>query len=232
MRLFCVAVAALAGVLTAPAFAGIANISGAGGAIPASGSGGGGTWNGGSPTAMPTSPFESSVFISGGVMSVHSITFTDMVHSFMGDLQAVLYDPTGMGHNIFVRPGVGFNSSIFGSAVDFNGTYTFVESGGASLPTVTGGGTTILPSGEYNQTFQGSPTAAGSWESGSFNIHNTPLSQISGSGGTWTLRIYDWTGGDVGTLGGWTLNYVAIPAPATLALLGLAGIVSRGRRRG
>lgn len=217
--------------LAAPALG--ATITGSGGAIPGTGSGGGGDWNGGNPTALPDAPFESTVILSDAVASVQSITFTGLVHQFVGDLQAVLYSPDGTGHNIFVRPGVGFNNSVFGSAMQFDGSYTFFESGAASdLPTLSGGGGGSLASGDYNQTFGGSPTAMGTWEDGAQGIHNTPLSQISGSAGQWTLRIFDWTGGDVGTLGGWSMSYVlAVPGPGAAAMLGLAGLLVRTRRR-
>ena len=140
MKIMHLATAIVVGAFAAPPLGGIAvhTATGAGGSIPGAGTGGGGTWNNGDPTAMPSSPFESSVEISGGVASVHSITFTDIVHGFIGDLQAVLVDPNGVGYNLFVRPGVGFNNSGFGSGRDFNGTYTFIESGAEfDLPTAT-----------------------------------------------------------------------------------------------
>jgi MYXO-CTERM domain-containing protein len=209
------------------------SITGAGGPIPPSGTGGGGTWNNGNPTAMPTAPFMSSVMLTEGIASVQSITFTDLAHTWIGDLQAVLFDPNGVGHNIFVRPGVGDGGSTVGSNTNFLGTYTFVESGAPNnLPVVSGGDTLFnQPSGMYNQTFAGSPTAMGSWEDGAQNIFNTPMSMMSGEAGEWTLFIYDWAGGDVGSLGSWTLNYTAVPAPGALALLGLAGLAATRRRR-
>jgi len=207
-------------------------VVGGGGLIPASGTGGGGVWNNGNPTAMPPSPFMSTVNIVDGVSSVQSITFTNLIHTWMGDLQAVLFDPNGVGHNIFVRPGVGAGGSTVGASLDFNGTYTFFESGApGNLPIVTGGGTAILPSGDYNQTFEGSPTMLGSWVSGAQNIFNTPLSQISGDAGAWSLVIYDWAGGDAGSLGSWTLNYTPIPAPGAFALLGVGALLGARRRR-
>ena len=208
-------------------------VSGPGGLIPATGTGGGGTWNNGAPTAMPTSVFESTVNIGTDVASVNSITFTNLAHTWIGDLQAVLFDPNGVGYNIFVRPGLLHNNSTVGSANNFNGTYTFVESGAPNdLPILSAGDTTFnLPSGTYNQTFGGSAAAGATWVSGHMSIHNTPMSQISGSAGTWTLRIWDWAGGDPGSLGGWSIDYTPVPAPGALALLGLAGLAGARRRR-
>lgn len=218
------------GVLASTSSASI--VVGGGGLIPASGTGGGAVWNSGNPISLPPSPFMSTVNIADGVSSVQSITFTNLVHTWMGDLQAVLFDPNGVGHNIFVRPGVGAGGSTVGASLDFNGTYAFFESGApGNLPIVTGGGTAILPPGDYNQTFEGSPTALGSWVSGAQNIFNTPLSQISGGAGDWSLVIYDWVSGDIGSIGSWTLDYTPIPAPGAFALLGAAAFLGARRRR-
>lgn len=228
-KIFIVAIAI--GALSSTAMAGL--VSGPGGAIPPTGTGGGGTWNNGNPTAMPTAPFISTVNITDGVAGVNSITFTNLTHTWIGDLQAVLFDPNGVGHNIFVRPGVGAGGSTVGSNTNFLGNYTFVESGAPNnLPILASGDTSFnQPSGVYNQTFQGSPTAMGSWDNGAQNIWNTPMNQISGGAGIWTLYIWDWALGDVGSLESWTLDYNAIPAPGALALLGLAGLVGARRRR-
>lgn len=49
--------------------------------------------------------------------------------------------------------------------------------------------------------------------------------------GNWTLYIGDGVGGDVGILDAWSMTITTIPAPGALALLGMAGLVSRRRRR-
>lgn len=202
---------------------------GAGGPIPAVGTGGGGSWTSGDgATALPTDPFESSINIGTGVLSVNSITLEGLSHTWIGDLHAVLVDPSGDEHNIFVRPGL-FNASGFGNSGDFlGGDYTFVESGAPNdLPT----DSTAFdpPAGTYNQTFAGSPSAQ--WVDGNLGIFNTPLSAIAGDAGDWTLKIYDWAGGDSGSLGGWSIDVELVPAPAGLAVFALFGLAGTRRRR-
>jgi subtilisin-like proprotein convertase family protein len=190
--------------------------SGPGGNIPASGTGDG-TW----ATVLPSAPFVSSVNLAGGVASVQSIVMNvSIAHTWLGDLHAVLVAPNGTGYNIFVRPGS--TSGSLGNSGDWTvGSYTFVDpiGGGSALPTV--GNATP---GTYIQSYD-------SWTSGNFNYFNTGMNSITGGAGTWSLKIYDWAGGDSGALSGWTINYTPLPAPGALALLGLSGMTLGGRRR-
>src|SRR5687767_9406072 len=105
---------AVAGVATAilstsSALADVA--SGAGGTIIG---GGGGSWVNGpaGATVLPTAPGtnSSSVVLPVGVASINSITITGLAHTWIGDTHAVLIDPTGAMHNIYVRPGL-FNTT-------------------------------------------------------------------------------------------------------------------------
>lgn len=167
--------------------------SGPGSPVPASGSGGGGSW----PNVLPPSPGISTASVGVAVTNIDSIVIDGYLHSWIGDTMATLSDPSGNEHLIYVRPG-SINGS-FGNSGDFTGgQYTFVESGSSSLPT-----SGNAPAGTYNQSFN---TGAGtSWNSGTAGVFNTPLSMISGPAGNWTLRIYDWAGGDTGSFSGFTL---------------------------
>lgn len=208
----------LAALISASASADSA--SGPGGPIPASGSGGGGTWQ----TTLPPNPFQSTVNLPIGVASIQSVVLNvSTTHTWIGDLQAVLFDPSGVGYNIFVRPG--FTGTGFGSSGDLlAGTYTFVDPSDGNHPTLPASGNTT-PGTTYSQSY-------GPWTNGNLGINNTGFNSIShANAGTWTLRIYDWAAGDSGALSGWTLNYTPIPAPGALALLGLAGLVGSRRRR-
>lgn len=213
---------ALAGLTATALIAGSAladSATGPGGAIPDNN--GTGVWQ----SSLPTVPFNSNVTLNQ-VASIQSIVITVTVtHTWIGDLQAVLFDPTGKGYNIFVRPG--FTGTGNGNSSDWlAGTYTFVDpvGGNPTLPTATNS----VPGSTYSQ---GYGVGGGLWTNGNLNIFDTGMNSISGAAGTWSLKIYDWAGGDVGTIGSWTINYTAVPAPGALALLGLAGLVGVGRRR-
>ena len=186
----------ISGCLSATASAQF-SASGAGSAIPASGTGGGGTF----PLVLPVTPATSAAAVGVAVTSIDSVVIDGLTHTWAGDVQATLSDPNGVEHLLFLRPGF-LNTSNFGTAGDFlAGTYTFVESGGASLPT-SSNGIDITP-GTYDQTFDSGGVI---WNSGDAGIVNTPMSMITGPAGNWTLTIYDWGGGDSGSFTGWTLN--------------------------
>ena len=175
------------------------SVSGGGGSIPASGSGGtGSTWD----TTQPATPATSTVNVAVAVSNIDSVQIDGLSHTWIGDLQVTIGDPNGVEHNVFVRPGYA-NTSLAGNSGDFlGGSYLFVESGGLDLPndSLT---TVNPPAGTYNQDFD---TGGAVWTSGNSNIFNTPFSGISGPAGTWTLTVYDWAGGDIGSFSGWTLN--------------------------
>ena len=180
------------------------SVSGGGDNIPNAGTGGdavvigdgGAVWD----TTQAGFPGISTVVVPEAVNSIDCITIEGMTHTWIGDLQATLVDPAGNEHNIFVRPGY-LNTSTFGNSGDFGGDYTFIESGGMDLPNTSTG---VNPApGCYNQDFDTGGTV---WVSGTNNISNTPLSGITGAAGTWSLKIYDWGGGDIGAFTGWKLS--------------------------
>ena len=167
--------------------------------IPQTGTGGeGASW----PQVLPLPFGQSTATVPVPVTSIDSIQFYGLHHERIGDLQFVLVDPNGIGHNLLVRPGVGDGGSPIGNTGEFLvGGYTFVESGGATLPG--DAGETDLSAGVYNQSFT---TGVGIWPSGLHGILNTPLSQITGPAGNWTLKVYDWKEEEWGASAGWILN--------------------------
>lgn len=182
------------------------SVSGGGSLIPASGSGGdvGVVGDGGAlyDSVIPGLEATANVNVPLPVLSISSIEIQGLTHTWVGDLLCTLEDPTGIEHLIWVRPGF-LNTSNFGSSGDLvGGTYTFIESGAAALPTTSGSAGNVLP-GTYDQSFS---TGGTTWGSGTGGIFNTALSSISGPAGTWTLHIYDWGAGDSGSFSGWTLN--------------------------
>jgi subtilisin-like proprotein convertase family protein len=183
----------------------------AAGPVPAVGTGGGtGTlW----PTVFPPTPYVNSYSVTvppGATQIVKVDVSFSTQHTWIGDLQMVLTDPTGGNHNILHR--VGFTTTGSGFACDLNGAYSIYETAGLSWPTVCPASTDI-PAGDYDQVF-------GSWTSGTNGVFNTPLSAIPVSSGTWTLTIYDWVGGDSGVLADWKLCFNVPTGPTSYCTAG------------
>lgn len=178
-------------------------VGGAGGPIPPSGTGGG-TW----PNLQPPSFFTSTVNVPVPVVGVTAVVLSGITHTFVGDLQCVLRDPDGVGHNIFNRSG--FAGTGFGNNGDFlapGQNLTFVPSGGAPWPS-----SGNISSGRYNQDFG---SGGGSWIPGVLSVDDQDLGCIRGPAGNWTLVIYDWASGDIGALAGWTLFGLVDPLGTT-----------------
>lgn len=183
---------------TAAASAGVFTVSGAGGPIVDNV---GGTY----PGVFPTGPSVFTVTVPNQVKTVTSVKLQGLTHTWIGDLQAVLRDPAGNGHNLFVRPGY-LNTGNFGNSGDFlGGDYTFVDCGTAgalTLPTSSAVATNP-PAGSYLQAFG---VGAGAWPSGTSAVDNNCIGTIKGAAGVWTLTMYDWGGGDTGAITGWMLS--------------------------
>jgi hypothetical protein len=208
---------AVIGVLAAPL--GAQTYNGPGGVIPSAGSGGG-TYDATLPcTTVPANFFTSTILVPVPVCTVDQIQLDNWTHTWVGDLQIVLVDPGGTGHNIMVRPG--FNSAgAFGNSGDrLGGTYKFVKVGGLPVPHAAA---TNMLAGTYNEDF-GDPNIGafppgGLWLAGNTIADGTnPLLTVNnGMGsvvcpppfapGAWELRIYDWAGGDTGAISGWSIS--------------------------
>jgi subtilisin-like proprotein convertase family protein len=180
-----------------------------GGAIPASGTGGQGTY----PTTLAPAPSLFGLAVSSlpaGASVVTEVKLIGLTHSWITDCQFVLEDPSGALHNLLVRP-----SSSAGAALncDFSGTYSIVAPGSpTALELPEGcGNTQIVTPGPYAQNFGSGPFA---WPSGTSGISNTPLDSIQAATGVWTLRVYDWASGDLGFLTSFDICFGA-PGSAT-----------------
>jgi Tol biopolymer transport system component/subtilisin-like proprotein convertase family protein len=176
-------------------------ISGGGGVIPVSGTGGGGTW----PAALPPSPVieASNEPAPAGAAKILSVEIQGLSHTFVGDLQIVLRGPSGQATNMMHRPG--FTGTGFGSGGDLTGgDYFFVDPAldGADVP-MSGD----MAPDIYHQFFG---DAGGIWPSGTNGITNRPLKMLPVEGGTWSLEIYDWAAGDVGSFTSWKLHGLAL----------------------
>jgi len=205
---FSSAAIALCAVALFSAGASAQNYPGSGGPIPSSGTGGG-TYP---STPLAGTELSSAVAVPSSVTSVDKITLNNWTHTWVGDMQIVLVDPTGVGHNVMVRPG--FTGSGFGNSGDrTGGLYEFVPSGGVAVPHAAAA---PMPAATYNQDF-GNP-GGGLWVSGTsigaMVVNNTPMNTITGPSGNWTLKIFDWASGDVGNIDSWILHVNgSLPAP-------------------
>ncbi len=204
MRTLAFAFATVAAVAFAPTGAFAQQLGcttgGAGGLFPTSGTG-----NGTYQTVLPTFPMTSTLNVPSippGATCVTEVKLNGMTHTYTGDVQYVLTSPSGQKINLFNRQG---------GANDWGGDYVInsVEQG-APLPTAVGG---IYPTGStFSQSF-------GTWTGGNFAIDNVALSAVPAATGDWTLTIYDWVSGDIGTLTSWDICFGTPPPipPPTLA---------------
>ena len=148
-------------------------------------------------------PFTSSVTCVNPVASLTAVKLRGLSHTWRGDLHMFLRDPNGVAYNLVVRPGFSPPSDLFGFANDYiPGDFTFVDTGGANQGF---GGISLAP-GTYNLYYN---SGAGQWTNG---MSNTPLANIAGPAGVWTLEIRDWGRQDTGSLTGWTLEGTDGPA--------------------
>ncbi len=178
---------------TAGAGSEISSTVGPGGVIP-DGPTGGGVWN-----VTPNWPeVNSPVTVPSRLGSVTAVELQGLTHGWRGDLHVYLEDPAGARFNLIVRPGYEGGSDEGDSGGLAEGTYTLVESGGASLAQ---GSAQLLP-GTYDAYLN---TGDGLWTSSEFPIANVPLGSIAGSAGTWRLHVRDWYEGEVGWFTGWQL---------------------------
>jgi hypothetical protein len=181
-------------------------VTGTGGPIPLTGSGGGGTW----PNVLPPNALMRQIVLPTDATSIDWVSFKALSHTYVGDLQFVLYGPSGVGHNLAHRPG--FTGTGFGLSTDLAGDYTIIGADApAPWPTTV---PLVLPPQSYNQYF-------GNWPSGVNNIFNTPMNAIPVvPGGIYTLAVFDWAGGDMGNLATWNVAGHGPPGPAVYCSAG------------
>lgn len=166
---------------------------------------------------------------TGTIASLNNVTinFGPPNHTWVGDLQISLTAPNGDNvHIISVTGSTG--PTAFGDSSDFGGTYVFVDGGGADFAAAAAAAPagSVVPPGTYNRFTN--PLAGAT-----IGVDTDPYSVFNGDSitGAWTLTVKDWGAGDTGTLGSWSLNIKLVPGPGALALIGLAGLVGRARRR-
>lgn len=220
----------------------------ASGVVAAAGAGQTTTWS--SPSGLNLSVPDGAYDGSLGSMESHAVgvphldaeLITDvkvsiaMDHTFVGDLTIKLLSPDGTLVTLLNRPGlpgvpddgsiVGGDSSNLSSA--FAITYDDNASSGV-LSEMMGfglGGSQVI-----GDPANGSPDNYVPFPDGAEG--NLTLSDLNGESavGNWTLYIGDSASGSTGMLESWSIEVTTIPGPGGLAILGLAALTGRRRRR-
>lgn len=174
--------------------------------------------------ASASAPYGTTIMVTGipagqTVVDV-DVTIADFSHTFPDDTAALIGSPDGLYVLLFDGPGA--------RSAALNQTWVFDDSAVQPLPIGDPLASGIWqPSNQYNDEFP-APVPAGP--------HPGELSTFNGTNpnGAWALYVADYVaGGDVGSIGGWTLTITtaAVPEPATLTLAGMLGAAACLRRR-
>jgi hypothetical protein len=151
--------------------------------------------------------------VSGTVSNVEvsNLTFGAPVHSWVGDIEAVLIAPNGASHTVFGRTGE-TTATGCGDSSNAAGPYNFTDA--AATPPSGGwwqaaaaetSGTAPVASGTYRTTNIG---GAGATNPMPPTTMNASFTGVTNANGTWTLRLSDHGGGDTGGVSAATLNIV------------------------
>jgi MYXO-CTERM domain-containing protein len=171
-----------------------------------------------------------------GANTIADINVTiGMSHTWIGDLTIKLVGPGGQVLTLLNRPGsaaadTGVDSP-FGQSDDFTFANLIAYDDEA-----TGGAAELMNSTSDSFIGGGAGADSGSYTPGPVGGLGGELASFAGydglsAVGNWTLYIADSAAGDTGTLDQWSITIDTVPTPGALALLGIAGLVSRGRRR-
>jgi uncharacterized repeat protein (TIGR01451 family) len=170
------------------------------------------TVNGG---AAGAAVFPQHIFISGqsGSITGISLQLPNLQNVFLPDLNVLLVDPAGSGKFVALS-GAGSSSQVT------NGANLTLADGFA---TITTGG---IVSGTYGPTDITTSPAFGSGPAGPYSQPKTAGSATfattfggSSLNGTWSLYIYDKTGGDTSSVGGYCLAFTTSTEPSTMTTL-------------
>lgn len=181
--------------------------------IPASGSG--------ASTGSPTDPYPLTINVSGitdPVVDVN-VRLRGLNHTWPDDIDIVLVGPQGQA--VMLMSDAGGSSDLINVTLDFS-----MEVNSGALPDsaqiVSG---TYLPTNFVTPDNFPAPAPAGPY--------GVDLSAFYGlnPNGVWSLYVVDDVGGDTGSLGGWDLEIVTVPEPASVSLLAALGLLGLRRRR-
>jgi hypothetical protein len=158
---------------------------------------------------------------------ITSVNLYGLAHTWSGDLHFILVDPFGAQYTLIHRPNF-MNAGGFGQSCDYGGDYRVLDPATPGLLPwppldVACAGAAVLPPGAYAQYFGSVP--AGTWPAGMLGIVNVPLSAIPVVPGIWSLEIYDWAAGDVGSILSWSMQGCTSIAAACVPGVSSSGCV-------
>jgi subtilisin-like proprotein convertase family protein len=167
-----------------------------------------------------TITFSDDLIVTGNLV----VTLSGLNHTYVGDVTATLIAPDLTTHTLFFRIGRTTTTGT-GDSSDFGGDYVFSDAATGDIwaEAASRNAITALGPGAYRTT-------------GEFSSAFTTMDSVfagKSTLGNWTLRMADLSGGDSGSLAGWSLSMSAVPEPNSLTLLALAGltVVAKRRRR-
>jgi hypothetical protein len=225
-RLSLKSLAAASALLLAAGTASADVFNGTGGDIPdliAAGNPGVLTTNINVPAGFGTVTSFNSISLNFGT----GTTTSPRQHTWGGDLAAILTAPNGDNAHVFVRVG-GTSSTALGDSSDWGGAYTFTNIGPSFAAAATTAGVgSIIANGSYGRFTNATVAPRPTVDTDDFTVFHG-----DDGGGTWTLTIQDWTGGDTGSITGWSIDITSIPEPASMGMLaGVAALPLLRRRR-
>ncbi len=205
---------ALCAAMLAAGHASAAIYTGGGGAIPDA-----------IDTDVPgTITYTINVTDSGFVGSFNGVQFTNLAHSFLGDLSCVLTAPNGLSVTLFDRVGKTNPEFGFGDSSNLFGSYAFKD-GGSNLWAVAAAlnGSQIVPGGIYSASapLTGAP----------ISLQNALVGVPAQ--GIWKVTFTDFGVGEAGSFTNWfmDLTLTPVPGPSAALVLLLAGMRLRRRTR-
>jgi subtilisin-like proprotein convertase family protein len=150
-----------------------------------------------------------------GAPSDVRITGLSLTHTFVGDLVATLIAPNGTtSHVLFGRTGA-ITASGFGDSSRVSGPYTFADDAAGNWWTAaqTATGDASISPGGYRTSVMG-----GAGSTGAVTSMTSAFSAITNANGTWTLRVTDGCGANIGVVNAATLELAPKCAAQQLAV--------------
>ena len=153
--------------------------------------------------------------------SLKSVTFTNLTHTYLGDLVIALIPPDGLDAFATVSSPPALESS------NLNGTYTFRVD--VQMPFQFQTLDEISAPLNDNDVVPSGTLAASDWGNGGFGPR-VNWSQMEGAtlDGDWIIQFHDFFPADTGALGSW--SFTVVPEPVVMPLVAGVGLVLLRRR--